>query len=633
MRINSANVGVSATIVEDPITPGTYRFDLTPRGIKDGFTPDNFFDATIKASTPSIFNPVTATTYDPINDPLSDLGVTDGTIAINGETMQVFSNWSMVELVEKINSDSNGVKAQYNPYDMQLELYNETKDDGTTFISGGMGQSNLFQALGINDATNQPLNTLSSSFLSDIGMGNRVESAVSTTSELIKRPLKYARISSINPTLDYDKGAGITSGFLVINGHEIKVDSDNDQLQDVADRINKKEIGVYAFINNNNELILDAQEDLKIFDAKHWESEEFPTYNPSSDPLSSLGINTGTVSVNGHSVQVYGSDNMDQLIDRINNTSDIGVKAWFDGTDMTMKMRNETAEDDLVLSTYSAQPGESNAFFQLGFGAMGSDSNAIPGLDPALDALNTFGVNSGTIAINGVNIAVDAAQNLNTVISDINASGAGVTASWNVTEMQLELRNNDATQSLTPSIFTGAPGESNLFSQFGVSGSKNLTHKTETNLFRQLGMTEQLATDVNGNTRIERSASSAKSLFDIMIGLRDNLLTGNIAGIGEDEADSFGAGVLQPSSLRLLDDAIAHNVNLRTKIGAKMNRVDASQERHRDVKFYTNKILSANEDIDIEEAIINYNVLQNNYRAALQVGAQVIKPTLMDYLG
>jgi flagellar hook-associated protein 3 FlgL len=82
----------------------------------------------------------------------------------------------------------------------------------------------------------------------------------------------------------------------------------------------------------------------------------------------------------------------------------------------------------------------------------------------------------------------------------------------------------------------------------------------------------------------------------------------------------------------MVDNAISHNTNVLTTFGAKSNRIERSQERHREIKFYTEKIISKNEDIDMEQAIIDYKVLQNNYMASLRVGAQIVKPTLMDFL-
>ena len=75
-----------------------------------------------------------------------------------------------------------------------------------------------------------------------------------------------------------------------------------------------------------------------------------------------------------------------------------------------------------------------------------------------------------------------------------------------------------------------------------------------------------------------------------------------------------------------------HVLLLTTEIGGRTNRLDMIEDRYsQDAITYT-EIKSDVEDIDESEAIMNYKMAEAVYRASLSVGAQIIPPTLLDYL-
>ena len=106
-------------------------------------------------------------------------------------------------------------------------------------------------------------------------------------------------------------------------------------------------------------------------------------------------------------------------------------------------------------------------------------SGGVGGINPnvALNSTNQFSevtdanfvtpVTGGTFSINGVQITVQATGNLNDVINSINASNAGVTASFNTTTGQIALQNKaTGTQSITLSN-----GSSNFLTAVGLLGA------------------------------------------------------------------------------------------------------------------------------------------------------------------
>ncbi|MGM7683396.1 flagellar hook-associated protein FlgL [Cytobacillus sp. Hm23] len=70
----------------------------------------------------------------------------------------------------------------------------------------------------------------------------------------------------------------------------------------------------------------------------------------------------------------------------------------------------------------------------------------------------------------------------------------------------------------------------------------------------------------------------------------------------------------------------------RSEIGARYNRLELIDDRIGNQEIIANRILSDNEDIDLERVIIDLTVQESVHRAALGVGGQILQPTLMDFL-
>lgn len=84
----------------------------------------------------------------------------------------------------------------------------------------------------------------------------------------------------------------------------------------------------------------------------------------------------------------------------------------------------------------------------------------------------------------------------------------------------------------------------------------------------------------------------------------------------------------------LTDIQAAHNniLKSRSTVGAMQNRMDSALSKNKDEILNLKEILSSNEDVDVAETTMQYAMLQTTYIAALQTGAKVIQPTLLDYL-
>jgi flagellar hook-associated protein 3 FlgL len=73
-------------------------------------------------------------------------------------------------------------------------------------------------------------------------------------------------------------------------------------------------------------------------------------------------------------------------------------------------------------------------------------------------------------------------------------------------------------------------------------------------------------------------------------------------------------------------------LSIAAEIGGKVNRLELIQNRfEEDILTYTDR-KSKIEDVDQAEAIMNYKMAQSVYEASLQIGSQIIQPSLVNFL-
>ncbi|WP_078543847.1 flagellar hook-associated protein FlgL [Litchfieldia alkalitelluris] len=80
-------------------------------------------------------------------------------------------------------------------------------------------------------------------------------------------------------------------------------------------------------------------------------------------------------------------------------------------------------------------------------------------------------------------------------------------------------------------------------------------------------------------------------------------------------------------------DAHASNVTtLRADLGARYNRAELIEDRLNTQVVISTRIISDNEDAELEKVIMDLTTQESVHRAALGVGSRIIQPTLMDFL-
>jgi flagellar hook-associated protein 3 FlgL len=89
---------------------------------------------------------------------------------------------------------------------------------------------------------------------------------------------------------------------------------------------------------------------------------------------------------------------------------------------------------------------------------------------------------------------------------------------------------------------------------------------------------------------------------------------------------------LQNGDLTAIDTASDTILNARTIVGARQQRLDIATGRLQQLEQVSTGLLSNVEDADMAKTLVNYSQQQAVYQAALRAGAQLIQPSLMDFL-
>lgn len=86
------------------------------------------------------------------------------------------------------------------------------------------------------------------------------------------------------------------------------------------------------------------------------------------------------------------------------------------------------------------------------------------------------------------------------------------------------------------------------------------------------------------------------------------------------------------ADLAPLDQKMEDLLTSRSKIGAKVNRMELQKSRLESTQISFTGLLAQNEDADMAEVIMGLKMQENVYRASLAAGARIIQPSLIDFL-
>ena len=84
--------------------------------------------------------------------------------------------------------------------------------------------------------------------------------------------------------------------------------------------------------------------------------------------------------------------------------------------------------------------------------------------------------------------------------------------------------------------------------------------------------------------------------------------------------------------LDALDQSQAQIVNERADVGARLNRLDATETHLDGFKTNIQQMLSDTEDLDFTKAVTDLTAQQSAFQASLASASKIIQPSLLDYL-
>lgn len=111
-------------------------------------------------------------------------------------------------------------------------------------------------------------------------------------------------------------------------------------------------------------------------------------------------------------------------------------------------------------------------------------------------------------------------------------------------------------------------------------------------------------------------------LLDTLRSIKAHLLGGTPAD----------ANALRGTDLAALDANVSTVTDKLAVVGARRNLVDAADARLVEAQGTTTQLLSDVEDVDYADALMRLSSQQSAYQAALHAGAQILQPSLMDFL-
>jgi flagellar hook-associated protein 3 FlgL len=122
-------------------------------------------------------------------------------------------------------------------------------------------------------------------------------------------------------------------------------------------------------------------------------------------------------------------------------------------------------------------------------------------------------------------------------------------------------------------------------------------------------------------TEIFGADGSPSQVLDVLEGLADAL-----------EAGGPGLHAALNGGLVNLDEAMGRMINALGEVGARFNRVESARGAAQDQILRMTTSLSEVEDIDLPKTIVDLQMQEVAYKAALGATARVVQPSLLDFL-
>jgi flagellar hook-associated protein 3 FlgL len=221
--------------------------------------------------------------------------------------------------------------------------------------------------------------------------------------------------------------------------------------------------------------------------------------------------------------------------------------------------------------------------------------------------------NVADTALGDIGDSIQRARDL--VLQGANGSNAATDRQAIVTELnQLidSIKTDANTQYAGRFIFSGTKTNSQPYQL----GSNDAYSGNTAMITREIGVGVQVTINQPGSTIIGDDTSG---LLATLRGIVTDLQSGN-------------TNALSTTDLNALDSANDQLLNARAQVGALSDRLTTASNRLQSTEQSTTQLLSNVQDADMTQVMVNFSTQQAAYQAALRAGAQIIQPSLMDFL-
>ncbi|MBE7557470.1 flagellar hook-associated protein FlgL [bacterium] len=402
-----------------------------------------------------------------------------------------------------------------------------------------------------------------------------------------------------------------TSGDFTLNGKTITVDVTLDSLETLRDKINAADADVLARIDNGR-LVLESRRSADIEMASGTSNVLValgltrtvsgaditgalgsPITAATDITLAGIDLEAMRLTVDG---QHFDIDLDDPAINTVGdvlaaiNGSGAGVVAYINAAGTGIDIAATASTRSLSVSNLRRIYGDA-----VGAGITETTTLAGQGIGP----LTSIEITSGTDV---VQVDLSSATTFGEVLALINNATAGVEARINAAGTGIDL------VALNPNVGNIAVAEVGA----GTSAADlGILQTSDDNTATDLGVAGAAALD----------EVVGKDMFRTLAGIEDALRK------GDPEAIAALSGLLGD-----LDVDLERVLSARSEAGARINRLDSTQSRLRDLDVFLTEILSDNEDTDLAEIITHLTQQENSLQAALSAASRILTPSLMDFM-
>lgn len=168
-------------------------------------------------------------------------------------------------------------------------------------------------------------------------------------------------------------------------------------------------------------------------------------------------------------------------------------------------------------------------------------------------------------------------------------------------------------------IFSGSATDTKPY----ANGGSDAFAGNATLVYREIGRNVSIPVNVIGADVVGGGqAAGDDKLLHVLRDISDRLRSGTPADVA----------TLGTTDLRRLDASLTELSSVRAVVGATTNRLDSAAASLAQLDETTQELLSQTENADMAKTLIDYSTQQAVYQSALKSGAQVIQPSLLDFL-